>query len=191
MQDDLEDAAKWLVSEGIADPKRLGIYGRGYGGYAALIGVLRANTPFRAAAAHGAPTDLAQLLEDDEKERVEPDWSASVLGARKLKKKRLLELSPITHVASLDRPVLLLHSEHDERVRFDHSERFAKAAAKVGKRVELVEFEGEVHTLARESNRILWFEKLTSFFQQALAPPAAPTPAPNTPAAPAAEERAS
>jgi dipeptidyl aminopeptidase/acylaminoacyl peptidase len=190
MQDDLEDGAKWLVAEGVADAARIGIYGRGYGGYAALMGISRGGATFRAAASHGGPTDLVELLEEDDRERVEPDWSVSVLGARKLKKKRLLELSPITHVASLDRPVLLLHSEHDERVRFDHSARFAKAAQKAGKRVELVEFEGEVHTLARESNRILWFEKLTSFFRSALAPPAPPPPAPTT-AAPAAEEKAS
>jgi dipeptidyl aminopeptidase/acylaminoacyl peptidase len=178
MQNDLEDAAAWLVSERIADPKRIGIYGRGYGGYAALLGVLRANTPFRAAASHGGPTDLPALLEDDERGRVEPDWSLSVMGARKLRKKRLLELSPISHVTKLDRPVLLLHSEHDERVRVEQSERFAKLAEKSGKPVELVVFEGELHQLASEANRVLWFEKLTAFFEKSLAaPPEAPAAA--------------
>jgi dipeptidyl aminopeptidase/acylaminoacyl peptidase len=192
MQNDLDDAAAWLVSEGIADPARIGIYGAGYGGYAALMGVLRANSPFRAAASYGGPTDLAALLEDDEKERVEPDWSASVLGARKLKKKRLVELSPIAHVAALDKPVLLLHPEHDERVRFEQSERFAKLAQKAGKPVELVELEGELHELARESNRLLWFEKLTGFFEKSLAPAAAPPSAgPAAPSTPSHEENAS
>jgi len=185
MQNDLEDAAAWLVAEGIADANRIGIYGRGYGGYAALLSVLRASTPFRAAASHGGPTDLALLLDDDERERVEPDWSFSVMGARKLKKKRLAELSPISHVASLGEPVLLLHSQYDERVRLEHSERFAKLAQKAGKPVELVIFDGELHQLAREPNRVLWFEKLTAFFEQSLAaseaepaPEAAPIIAP-------------
>jgi dipeptidyl aminopeptidase/acylaminoacyl peptidase len=181
MQDDLEDAARWLASEGIADARRVGIYGRGYGGYAALLGVLRANTPFRAAASYAGPTDLVELLEDDDKERVEPDWSHTVMGARKQKRSRLIELSPIAHVAKLDRPVLLLHPEHDERVLLEHSERFAKLAAKAGRPVELVVFPGELHELAREPNRMLWFEKLTAFFQESLAPP------PEVPAAPAAE----
>jgi dienelactone hydrolase len=188
MQNDLEDAAAWLVSEGIADPQRIGIYGRGYGGYAALMGVLRANTPFRAAASFGGPTDLPELLEDDEKGRVEPDWSFSVTGARKLKKKRLVELSPIAHVASLDRPVLLLHSERDERVRAEHSERFAEAAREAGKAVEYVRFEDELYQLAKESNRVLWFEKLTAFFTKSLAPAARPSPAPPASAAAPAEE---
>jgi dipeptidyl aminopeptidase/acylaminoacyl peptidase len=189
MQNDLEDAAAWLVSEGIADANRIGIYGRGYGGYAALLSVLRASTPFRAAASHGGPTDLALLLEDDERGRVEPDWSFSVMGARKLKKKRLAELSPISHVASLDEPVLLLHSQYDERVRLEHSERFAKLAQKTGKPVELVIFEGELHQLARESNRVLWFEKLTAFFEQSLAASeAAPAPGAAPIAAPTEEK---
>jgi dipeptidyl aminopeptidase/acylaminoacyl peptidase len=192
MQDDLEDAAQWLVSQGIADPRRIGIYGRGYGGYAALLGVLRENAPFRAAASHGGPTDLLELLADDEKERVEPDWSLSVLGARKPKRSRLIELSPISHVAKIDRPVLLLHSEHDERVRVDHSTRFAKLAAKAGRPVELNVFDGELYELAREEHRILWFEKLTAFFHKSLAPPpevpAVPAAAPETPGS---EEKAS
>jgi dienelactone hydrolase len=192
MQNDLEDAAAWLVSEGIADANRIGIYGRGYGGYAALMSVLRANAPFRAAASYGGPTDLELLLEDDERGRVEPDWSFSVMGPRRLKKKRLLELSPISHVASLDRPVLLLHPEYDERVRLEHSVRFAKLAQKAGKPVELVEFEGELHQLAWESNRVLWFEKLTTFFEQTLAAPQEAAPAPEaTPVTTPIEEKTS
>jgi dipeptidyl aminopeptidase/acylaminoacyl peptidase len=187
MQNDLDDAAAWLAAEGIADPKRIGIYGRGYGGYAALMAVLREGSPFRAASSHGGPTDLDLLLEDDDRDRVEPDWSRRVLGARKLKAKRLLELSPISHVAKLERPVLLLHSEHDERVRFVHSESFAKAAIKLGKPVELVGFENELYEPALELHRLLWFEKLTGFFEKALAAEAPPAPV----AAPATEERAS
>ncbi|HEY8122833.1 MAG TPA: prolyl oligopeptidase family serine peptidase [Myxococcota bacterium] len=181
MQNDLEDAAAWLVKQRFGDPKRIGIYGRGYGGYAALMGVLRETTPFRAAASYGAPTDLEQLLEDDENSRVEPDWSRRVLGARKLRGKQLLELSPISHVSLLDRPVLLLHSAHDERVRVDHAERLAKLAAKAGKPVEFVEFEGELHELAQEGNRMLWFDKLTQFFETTLAPAAPDQPAPPVP----------
>jgi dipeptidyl aminopeptidase/acylaminoacyl peptidase len=182
MQDDLEDAAAWLVSEGIADARRIGIYGRGYGGYAALMALVRPNTPFRAAASHGGPTDLVQLLEDDERERVEPDWSRRVKGARKVKDAELEALSPITHVARLAGPVLLLHSEEDERVRIEHAKELEKAAKKAGKRVELVEFDDELHELAKEENRVLWFEKLTAFFERSLAaPPAAEAAAPAAP----------
>ena len=39
MHDDLIDAVNWAVSESIADPEKVGIFGGSYGGYAALVGV--------------------------------------------------------------------------------------------------------------------------------------------------------
>ena len=39
MQDDITWGVKYLVAEGIADPKRIGILGGSYGGYATLAGV--------------------------------------------------------------------------------------------------------------------------------------------------------
>jgi dipeptidyl aminopeptidase/acylaminoacyl peptidase len=39
MQDDITDGARWLIDRGIADPKRIGIYGASYGGYAVLAGL--------------------------------------------------------------------------------------------------------------------------------------------------------
>ena len=38
MHDDLIDGVDWFVAEGIADRKRVAIYGGSYGGYAALVG---------------------------------------------------------------------------------------------------------------------------------------------------------
>ena len=39
MQDDVTDGVQWLVAQGIADPKRVAIYGGSYGGYATLAGL--------------------------------------------------------------------------------------------------------------------------------------------------------
>ncbi len=177
MQDDLEDAAAWLVAEGLADPARIGIYGRGYGGYASLMALAREKTPFRAGASYGGPTDLVELLKDDERDRVETDWSRSLLGARKASKKELTARSPIAHVGALGHPVLLLHSERDERVRLAQAQDYEKQARTAGKAVELIVFDEELHELAQETNRVLWFQKLTSFFEKNLAAPAAPAPA--------------
>src|ERR671919_1692199 len=39
MQDDITDGVQWLIKQGVADPKRIGIYGGSYGGYATLAGL--------------------------------------------------------------------------------------------------------------------------------------------------------
>jgi dipeptidyl aminopeptidase/acylaminoacyl peptidase len=38
MQDDVTDAVKWAIDQGLADPARVAIYGGSYGGYATLAG---------------------------------------------------------------------------------------------------------------------------------------------------------
>jgi dipeptidyl aminopeptidase/acylaminoacyl peptidase len=50
MQDDLDDAVAWAVTEGIADPERVCIVGGSYGGFAALWGAIRNPEIYRCAA---------------------------------------------------------------------------------------------------------------------------------------------
>jgi dipeptidyl aminopeptidase/acylaminoacyl peptidase len=178
MQDDLEDAAAWLVNEGIADPERLAIFGRGYGGYAALMAVTRNPTRFQAAASYGAPTDLVALLEDDEQDRVESDWSQSVLGLRPRDDARLREASPVVAAPKFAKPVLLMHAEHDEHVRYEQAKGLAEALQKAGKAVELVTFPDELYEPGDEANRVLLFQKLTGFLDAHLGAPAEKKPAP-------------
>lgn len=51
MQDDVTDATRWLIKEGMADPDRICIVGSSYGGYAALFGTIKEpasiNAPFQ------------------------------------------------------------------------------------------------------------------------------------------------
>jgi len=61
MHDDITAAARWLIAQGIADPKRLCITGWSYGGYAALIGPSKEPDLYRCAASIAGVTSLAQL----------------------------------------------------------------------------------------------------------------------------------
>ncbi|MFM8807908.1 MAG: alpha/beta hydrolase family protein, partial [Chthoniobacterales bacterium] len=62
MQDDLTDSAKWLVDQGIADPKRIAIYGGSYGGYAALAGMALTPDVYAAGISYVGPSNLFTLL---------------------------------------------------------------------------------------------------------------------------------
>ena len=62
MQDDLVDAVRWTVERGWVDPRRVCIAGASYGGYAALMGVVRDAETFRCAAAWVAVTDPRLLF---------------------------------------------------------------------------------------------------------------------------------
>ena len=62
MQDDITWGVKYLVAQGIVDPKRVGIMGGSYGGYATLAGVTFTPDVYAAAVAIVAPSNLITLL---------------------------------------------------------------------------------------------------------------------------------
>ena len=62
MHDDLIDGVDWIVGEGIADPKRVAIYGGSYGGYAALVGATFTPDVFAAAISVVGPSNLVTLV---------------------------------------------------------------------------------------------------------------------------------
>jgi len=169
MQDDITDGVKWLIEQGIADPERIGIFGSSYGGYAALMALVKTPELFRAGASYAGVTSLPRLLADDQwyrlervdQHRIGGGWSDS---------KRLHETSPLDNVAKIRAPVLLAHGENDERVHVRHARMMAKALRSAGKDVEYLEFANEVHGLLLEENRLHFYERLGEFFDKHLAP---------------------
>lgn len=63
MRTDLLDAVAWAVEQGVADPKRVAIYGWDYGGYAALEALTSTPEVFAAGIAASAPADWVDALE--------------------------------------------------------------------------------------------------------------------------------
>jgi dipeptidyl aminopeptidase/acylaminoacyl peptidase len=168
MQDDLSDGVKWLVAEGIADADRVGIYGVSYGGYAALMGLVKTPALFRAGASYAGVTDLPLLLKQDRRyERREKDANAETIGDDP---EMLRERSPVNRAAEMRAPVLIGHGEIDDRVHVLHSQRMAKALRDARKDVTYLEFPSEIHGFELESNRIRWYEALIAFFEKNLAP---------------------
>src|SRR4029079_3539995 len=58
MSEDHEDALKWAIDQGFADPARACISGGSYGGYAALQAMVKTPGLFKCAIAGMAPTDM-------------------------------------------------------------------------------------------------------------------------------------
>ena len=69
MQDDVTWGVKYLVDQGISDPKRVGIFGGSYGGYATLAGVAFTPDVYAAAVDLFGPSNLITLLES-----IPPYW---------------------------------------------------------------------------------------------------------------------
>ena len=170
IQDDITDGVKWMISQGIADADRVGIYGGSFGGYATLAGLTKTPELYRAGAAYASVTDIEALLDDDQWYEWGYDWHETMVGGERGDKERLRASSPLRNVAAIQAPVLLGHGVDDQRVHVRQSQRMASALKKAGKEHEYLEFPDEIHGFVLESNRIRWYEALIAFFEKNLAP---------------------
>lgn len=129
MQDDKDDAAAWLVAQGIADPERLAIFGYSYGGFAAAAAAVRADGPFQCAIAGAPVTDLGRLG---------TSWSENRLQ-RILQGRTVKGMDPMRNTASASMPILLYVGDRDVRTPRFHAETFYNAVRdKVPAQLEII-----------------------------------------------------
>ncbi|QJU57952.1 S9 family peptidase [Sphingomonas sp. AP4-R1] len=111
---DVVDSGRWLVAEGIADPKRLGIVGWSYGGYAALQSAVIAPDLYKAVVAIAPVTDFGVWREEFRNwsnHRATADYVGPVMA----------EASPAQNAAKIKVPVLLVHGTLDSNVGYGES----------------------------------------------------------------------
>ena len=115
MQDDVTDATRWAIAQGIADPKRICIFGGSYGGYAALEGAVKEPELYRCAIGYVGVYDLRLM-------HSRGDIPQSVFGENYLKmvlgedESVLWDRSPIAHIDRLKAKVMLIVGGADRRV---------------------------------------------------------------------------
>ena len=165
MQDDVTDATRWAIDQGIADRERICIYGASYGGYAALMGAVREPELYRCAAGYAAPYNLAKMYKWGSIRRSDLglNYLERVLGKDK---EDLAVRSPSRQAGSIKIPVLLAHGRLDARVAVQHSREMVKALRKTGVDVDLVEYPYEGHGLAIDKDRIDFYTRLLAFLDE-------------------------
>jgi dipeptidyl aminopeptidase/acylaminoacyl peptidase len=139
---DIAASTKWLAAQGIADPKRMAIFGWSYGGYAALMEAETDPQLYKAVIAVAPVTDLG-MLKDDAKGYSSARVVEDFIGDGP----HIEEGSPLRHVDRIQAPVLLVHGDLDANVAFRHSEKMADALRSAGKQVEFLQYKGLDHQL--------------------------------------------
>jgi dienelactone hydrolase len=139
---DVTASAKYLVSSGIADPKRLAIVGWSYGGYAALQSAAIEPSLYKAVVAIAPVTDLSLLkkqAQDFDNGNLVADFVGSGANAR--------DGSPLRNAAAIKAPVLLVHATLDANVNIAHSDKMAAALRSDGDQVDYMRIDGLDHQL--------------------------------------------
>ena len=163
MQDDLADAAFWLIENRKVDPERVCIVGGSYGGYAALMAAATQQAPFRCAASFAGVSDIKMLL-NDTRRFSNYEIIKKQFGADKGKIKPAQ--SPINAIGKIAMPVMLIHGDKDIVVDVDHSRAMYEAMQKHKKQVEYIELENGDHHMSIEENRIKILTALQRFLAQ-------------------------
>jgi len=167
MQDDVTWGVKYLIAQGIADPKRVGVIGGSYGGYATLAGVAFTPDLYAAAVDIVGPSNLITLLDS-----IPPYWES----IRKMfyqrmgdpstpeGKKQLMEESPLNSADKIKTPLLVAQGANDPRVNRREAEQIVIALRDRGFPVEYILAPDEGHGFARPVNNLALFMASEKFF---------------------------
>lgn len=171
MQDDIVDAAAWLVSTGIADREAMAVMGGSYGGYSAALAMTRDPEVFKAAIADYGVMDIKYQMQNnpfawglfvDEMTR----YFGNVDNEADLK--TMVERSPISHADKVEGAILLTAGKDDRVVGFEQSEEFERALRSAGKDVQAVYFEKEGHGYSRWQTEVRHARLVEDFLARTL-----------------------
>ena len=171
MQDDITWGVKYLVEQGIADPKRVGIMGGSYGGYATLAGVAYTPDTYAAAVAIVAPSNLKTLLES-----IPPYWEAGRTvfytrmgnpntpeGLAQMKRQ-----SPLYSADKIKTPLMVVQGANDPRVNKREADQIVIALRDRNYPVEYLVAPDEGHGFARPVNNMAMITSAEKFLAKHL-----------------------
>jgi len=164
MQDDISDGVKWLIKEGIADPKRIGIYGGSYGGYATLAGLVYTPELYAAGVDYVGVSNLFTFMK-----AIPPYWKPylemlyEMIGHPEKDKDLLTAASPVFHSKNIKVPLLIAQGANDPRVNKAESDQMVEALKARGIEVPYIVKANEGHGFSNEENRFEFYRAMEEF----------------------------
>ena len=164
IQDDLIDAMQWLVGQGIADPQRVAIMGRSFGGYATLAGLAFTPETFACGVSIVGLSDLTTQKGPPygelgrywwERYVGDPDSPADI--------EKMKQRSPYYHVDAIRRPLLIVYGAHDARVQRAQSEKMIEALVAAHKDVQSLKLNDEGHLITRWPSNLKMYRRIEDF----------------------------
>ncbi|KAI4340920.1 hypothetical protein MLD38_025712 [Melastoma candidum] len=159
---DVEDqvaGAEWLIKEGLAQARHLGLYGWSYGGYLSAMALMRRPDMF-CCAVSGAPVTAW--------DGYDTFYTEKYMGHPAVSEEAYESSSVMPHVDQLTGKLLLVHGMIDENVHFRHTARLINELVSKGKRYELLIFPDERHMPRRLRDRIYMEERIWEFIERNL-----------------------
>ncbi len=164
MQSDLADAVHWAVSQGIADPARICIYGASYGGYAAVENSILYPSLYKCTVGYVGVYDLG-LLKDS-------DFTHFAFGTRYLdvvlgdNTSALEAESPADNASKIMDPVFIIYGGADKRVIPENASELLSALDKAGKEYQVMYERNEGHGFTKPAHNFELYTRMLAFFNK-------------------------
>ncbi len=169
MQNDVSDGVKWLEDQGIADAKRVAIYGGSYGGYCTLAGMTFTPELYACGIDYVGVSNLFTFMKT-----IPPYWKLflesmyEMVGDPEKDKDLMTAASPVFHVDQIKSPLLVIQGAKDPRVNIEESNQIVEALKKRGIDVPYLVKENEGHGFHNEENRFEAYEAMENFLEKHL-----------------------
>jgi dipeptidyl aminopeptidase/acylaminoacyl peptidase len=167
MQEDITDSVNWIIEEGIADPKKIAIYGGSYGGYATLMGIVKDPDLYAAAIDYVGVSNMFTFLET-----IPPYWEQArqmfyeMIGDPVNDAEQFKITSPALNSEKIKTPLLVVQGANDPRVKKNESDQMVEALKKRGVEVEYIVKDNEGHGFYNEENRFDFYRAMEKFLEK-------------------------
>ncbi len=167
MQDDITDGVKWLIEKGIANPKRIAIFGGSYGGYATLAGLAFTPELYRVGIDLFGVSNIITFMES-----IPPYWTPLLsmlykrIGHPQKDKEFLKQRSPLFKADSIRVPLLVGQGKNDVRVKREESLRIVSTLKDRGIPVEYIEYPDEGHGFVKARNKLDFYRHAEEFLNK-------------------------
>lgn len=169
MQDDVTDGTNWLIEKGIADPKRIAIYGGSYGGYATLMGLVKEPDLYAAGVDYVGVSNMFTFMKT-----IPPYWAPflpmmyEMAGDPVKDSVYFREVSPVFHVDKIKAKLFIAQGANDPRVNKDEADQMVAAMKERGVEVEYMVKDNEGHGFHNEENRFDFYRAMETFLSKNL-----------------------
>ena len=167
MQDDITDGVNWLIAQGIADAKRIAIYGGSYGGYATLAGLCFTPDLYACGIDYVGVSNLLTFMQT-----IPPYWRPLLemmyeqVGDPEKDLEMLRAYSPALQAHLIKAPLFIAQGANDPRVNKAESDQMVAALRARGVEVEYMVKDDEGHGFHNQENRFDFYRAMERFLKE-------------------------
>ena len=169
MVEDVLDAVRWAVDQGIADPKRVAAMGGSMGGFATLRALEMRPDLFACGVDEFGPADEAVSF------RSSPSYWSNILARWRRRagdadhdENWNRKISPLFHVDAIRAPLLIVQGKNDPRVTLANADAMVAALRKAKREVTYVVYPDEGHGFGRPENQFDFYGRGEEFLAKHL-----------------------